>query len=65
MRNSECSVKKDLTFTVNVIHKEERENLDQLGKEIAIKEGLHYEGYSVYTADPYSIEKAKPTLYFN
>jgi hypothetical protein len=65
MRTSECSVKKELPFTINVIHKEERDKLDQLGKEIAVKEGLHYEGYTVYTAEPYSIEKAKPTLFFD
>jgi hypothetical protein len=65
MRTSECSVKKELPFTVNIIHKEERENLNRIGNEIAAKEGLQYEGYTVFTAEPYSIEKAKPTLFFN
>jgi hypothetical protein len=65
VRTSECVVKKVLPFTVNVIRPEEREKLDKLGDEIAAKEGLHYEGYSVITSEPYSIEQAKPTLYFN
>lgn len=65
MRGSECSVKKVLPFTINITHQEEREKLDKLGNEIAAKEGLHYEGYSVCTTEPYSIEQAKPTLYFN
>jgi hypothetical protein len=65
MRTSECSVKKDVPFTINIVHKEERDKLDRIGNEIAAKEGLHYEGYSVYTAEPYSVEKAKATLYFN
>ena len=65
MRNSECSVKKELPFTINIIHKEERDKLNRLGEEIATKEGLHYEGYSAYTAEPYSIEQAKATLFFN
>jgi len=54
-----------LPFTVNVVQPEEREKLNQLGSEIASKEGLHYEGYSVITADPYSIEHGKAILYFD
>ena len=65
MRTSECSVKKVLPFTVNVILHEERQKLEKMGQEIAAKEGLHYEGYSVITAEPYSVENAKPTLYFD
>ena len=65
MRTSECSVLKVLPFTVNVVRSEEREKLNCLGQEIASKEGLRYEGYSVITQEPYSIEQAKPTLYFN
>jgi len=65
VRTSECAVKKVLPFTVNIILSEERQKLDKLGLEIAAKEGLNYEGYSVITTDPYSIENAKPTLYFN
>lgn len=65
MRTSECSVKKELAFTINIVHKEERDKLNKLGEETAVKKGLHYEGYTVYTAEPYSIENAKPTLYFN
>jgi len=65
MRTSECTVKKIIPFTVNIAHKEDRESLDKLGNEIATKEGIHYEGYSVCTTEPYSIEKAKATLYFD
>ena len=65
MRVSECTVKKVLPFTVNVIHQEEREKLDRMGTEIATKEGLHYEGYSLCTTEPYSVEQAKPVLYFD
>ena len=64
MRTSECAVKKVLPFTVNLALAEERKNLDKLGSELAEKEGLHYEGYSLYTGEPYSIEQAKPVLYF-
>lgn len=65
MRTSECAVKKVLPFTVNVVRLEEREKLNQIGQEIASKEGIHYQGYSVITQEPYSIEQAKATLYFN
>lgn len=65
MRTSECAVKKVLPFTVNVVRLEEREKLDQIGREIASKEGIRYQGYSVITQEPYSIEQAKATLYFN
>jgi hypothetical protein len=65
MKNSECGAKQELPFTINVSHKEERDNLDQMGMKIAIKKGIHYEGYSVYTAEPYSMENAKPTLFFD
>lgn len=65
MRTSECSVKKELPFTVNLSHKEERDNLDQIGNKIAVEIGLHYEGYTAETTEPYSLEKAKLTLFFN
>ncbi len=65
MRASECSVKKELPYTVNLILKEERENLDQIGKRIAVQIGLHYDGYTACTVDPYSVEKAKATLFFH
>jgi len=45
--------------------KEERDKLDRIGEEIAAKEKLHYEGYYVNTVEPYSLEKAKPILFFN
>jgi len=65
MRTSECTIKKVLPFTIDVTLQEEREKLDKMGNEIAAKEGLHYEGYSVHTVEPYSIRQAKPTLYFD
>jgi len=65
MRAAECAVKKVLPFTVNITRKEERENLNHLGQEIARQEGLHYQGYSVSTIEPYSLEQAKATLYFD
>jgi hypothetical protein len=65
MRTSECALKKVLPFTIDVTRKEEREKLDQLGSEIAAKKGLHYEGYSLCTTEPYSIGQAKPVLYFD
>lgn len=64
VRTSECAVKKVLPFTVNVVRPEEREKLNRLGQEIAAQENLKYEGYSVITQEPYSIEQAKATLYF-
>ena len=65
MQTSECSVIKEVPFTVNLAHKEEREKLDALGEKIATEEHLHYEGYIVFTDVPYSVENAKPTLFFN
>ena len=65
MRVSECSGKRVLPFVVNISRLEERERINQIGSDIASEESLHYEGYSVVTADPYSIESAKVTLYFN
>jgi len=65
MRVAECSGKRVLPFTVNVIRPEERAKLNQLGSEIAAQEGLHYEGYSVITTEPYSVEHGKAILYFD
>jgi hypothetical protein len=65
MRIAECFGNRVLPFTVNVTRREEREKLNQLGCEIAVKEGLHFEGYSVVTVEPYTVENAKATLYFD
>ncbi|MBI5078668.1 hypothetical protein HZB08_01420 [Candidatus Saganbacteria bacterium] len=65
MHLSEYARKSVLPFTVNIMVREEREKLNQLGSELAAKEGLRYEGYFVWTAEPYSVEHAKPVLYFN
>jgi len=64
MRVTECSGKRVLPFTVNIARLEEREKINQIGSNTATEEGLHYEGYSVITSEPYSIENAKVTLYF-
>lgn len=65
MRIAECFGNRVLPFTVNITRPEEREKLNQLGTEIAVKEGLRYEGYSVVTVEPYTLENAKATLYFD
>lgn len=65
MKVIECCAKKDLSFTINILKKEDRDNLDRIGNEIAGKERLHYEGYYLNTTEPYSIEKAEPILFFN
>ena len=65
MRIEECFGKRVLPFTVNVTRPEEREKLNQIGTEIATKEGMRYEGYSVITVEPYSVEKGKAILYFD
>lgn len=65
IKTSECSAIKEVPFTINLTLEEERKKLDELGKSIAAEEKLNYEGYIVYTEEPYSIEKAKPTLFFN
>ena len=65
MRNSQCYAKKELPFTINIVIEDERKKLDSLGLEIASKESLNYEGYTVTTLEPYSLEKAKPILFFN
>ena len=65
MKACECSLKKDVPFTINVTHNDELEKLNTLGKEIASKEGIEYEGYYLFTITPYSVESAKATLLFN
>jgi len=65
MQTNECSVIKEVPFTVNLTHQDEVEKLNQMGESVAAKEHLHYEGYIVFTDVPYSVEKAKPTLFFN
>ncbi len=62
---AQCFGNRVLPFTVNITRPEERERLNELGTEIALQEGLHYEGYTVVTVEPYTIEQAKPTLYFD
>jgi hypothetical protein len=61
----ECSVKKELPFTIDVSHIEELKDLNRMGEEIANNAGLHYEGYYLFTIEPYSPEKARPILFFN
>jgi hypothetical protein len=65
MRVSECARRVVLRSPTNVTRLEERKKIDQLGQEIAVREGMHYEGYSVSVAEPYSLEQAKTVLYFN
>jgi hypothetical protein len=55
----------EVPFPVNLIAREERKKLEELGRNIAKKEKLHYEGYTAVTHEPYSIENAKATLVFN
>lgn len=62
---TECFGNRVLPFTVDITRPEERERLNDLGTEIALQEGLRYEGYTVVTVEPYNIEHAKPTLYFD
>ena len=61
---SECAGKIVLPFTVDVIRPEEREKLNRLGTEIAAREGVRFKGYSVVMVEPYSVNNAKPILYF-
>ena len=60
-----CAHKKDVIFTVNVLEKKDLAKLEKLGSEIAQKEGLKFDGYTLCTVMPYSLEKAKPTLLFS
>ena len=65
MQVSECSLIKQLPFTIDIHHQEELDGLNQMGKELANKEGLQYEGYYLSTIEPYSLAQARPTLFFN
>jgi hypothetical protein len=65
MQTSDCSVIKELPDTVNLTKEEERKKIEEIGKNIASKEHLHYEGYIAYTDTPYSVTKAKTTLFFD
>ena len=49
MQTSECSVTKELPDPINLSSEEERKKLDELGKQIASQEKLHYEGYIAFT----------------
>jgi hypothetical protein len=65
MQTSECTVIKELPDTINLTREEERKKLEKIGNDIATKEHLHYEGYIAYTDTPYSVTKAKTTLFFD
>jgi len=65
MQTSECTVIKEVSDPVNLNRPEERKKLDDLGQQIASKEHLHYEGYIAFTEAPYSVDKAKTTLFFD
>ncbi len=65
MQTSECSVIKELSETINLTNEAERKKLDELGKKIAAQEKLRYEGYIAFTDAPYSVNKAKATLFFD
>ncbi|NQU16679.1 MAG: hypothetical protein HQ564_01330 [Candidatus Saganbacteria bacterium] len=59
-----CTRKKELSFPVDVSNPEGRSKLDKIGQEIAVKKGMKYEGYSVYTGPPHSLADAVATLFF-
>ncbi len=65
MRIAECFGKRVLPFQVDITRPEDRDKLNQIGSEIAAKEGLRYEGYTAVTVEPYSIKQAKAILYFD
>jgi hypothetical protein len=65
MHTSDCTVIQELPETINLTSAEERKKLDALGTLIANKEHLHYEGYIAFTDAPYSLDKAKTTLFFD
>ncbi len=65
MHTSECTVMKKVPDPVNLTSAEERKKLDQLGESIASSEHLHFEGYIACTQEPYSVSKAKTTLFFD
>jgi hypothetical protein len=65
MRIAECFGKRVLPFPVDVTRPEDRDKLNRIGYEIAAQEGLHYEGYTAVTVEPYSIKQAKAILYFD
>jgi len=56
--------KKEVPYTINASLKTDRERLEKLGTEIAQKEGFKFDGYSLITAEPYSLENAKAYLFF-
>ena len=65
MQTSECSLIKEVPFTINLMNPNERKKIEDLGQTLATKEKLHYEGYIVFTDAPYSVENGKATLFFN
>lgn len=65
MQTSECSVIKEVPETVDLTKAEERKKIEDLGRSIASKEHLHYEGYIAYTDAPYGVDHAKTTLFFD
>jgi hypothetical protein len=65
VRVTECFGKRVLPDTIDITRPEERDKLNRIGSEIAAQEGLHYEGYTAITVEPYSIKQAKAILYFD
>jgi len=63
--DSVCTYKKELPFTINIAQPQDREIVEKIGQVLAQKSGLNYEGYGVCTVEPYSLEKARPILYFD
>ena len=65
METHDCAVIKEVPETIDLTKKEERKRLETLGKKIARREKLHYEGYIAFTDVPYSVDHAKTTLFFD
>jgi len=60
----DCTYKKEVPYTINAFLKTDRERLEKLGSEIAQQEGIKFEGYSLITLEPYSLDNAKAYLFF-
>lgn len=62
---NQCPMKMRAPFTINVLSQAEREKLANLGQEIAVKKNVHFEGYILDTQEPYALDHAKATLFFD
>lgn len=60
-----CPMKLIVPFTVDALKQQDRAKVENFGKEVAERDHIHFEGYILDTQEPYSLDHAKATLFFD